>query len=589
MGRGRPAEARLIQVPLIVPATPVLRAGQFTARPYQVRADAAIDKCLVENRSTLVVSATGTGKTVLFCMQATKRGCGLVIAHRDSLIRQAADKLKAALGRDVEIEKAQKRASHSNYVVASVQTLKGKRLERFAADFQHIDFIVIDEAHRASAKSYRDVLAAFPRAKVLGVTATPDRSDKVGLKAVFESVADEYGILEATADGWLAPLKWVPVKAEIDLSAIRTVGKGAERDFDQAELDDEIAKKAAEIVAGLKDALVRAGDESMQLIIFTPGVKTAHAASAAINEEFPGRAAVVDGEMEDRFKSVVVERFMMGEIQFLANCNVLTEGFDMPNLIGIFDASPTKSRLRAMQRWGRVTRPWPGIVDAIPTATERKAAIAASRKPFGLVFDLTVNSQTHDVVSAVDVLAGRELPDDVKKRAKRILEDRGGTPADAIEEAERKIAEEKRRAQAAKMIAMAVKVHVGTPRSVFERAGIVNGQTVGRKNRANLPRRPEDYAPYGMQMALRARGIPFPPNVSKQAAKRLLWMDKEREKRGLCRLGGVEWLRNFGIDAWLMTSVVAQRVRDAIIENGRQPIAVEQLGPLMAREVGEEG
>lgn len=563
------------------PAT-LLRAGEYNARPYQVRQGAAVDREHASARSTLVVSATGTGKTVLFCMQAAKHGGALVIAHRDSLIRQAAEKLGAATGQHVEIEKATEHAAQSNYIVASVQTLRGERLKKFAANFSEIPLIIIDEAHRGTAKSYRDILAQWPRAKVLGVTATADRSDGKALGAVFETVADRYELLEATDDGWLAPLKWIPVRSQVDLSHVGTKRQDGEMDFDQVELDDEINKHSAEIVRGVREAVGAHGEPDLRMLVFCPGVKTAHACAAADNEMTPGSAAVVDGEMDDRLKKRVIERHQAGEFPRLYNVGVLTEGYDDAKLCAIFDASPTKSRLKAMQRWGRVTRPWPGLVDALNTPEERRAAIAASRKPWGLVFDLAMNSNVHDVAGPLDLLAGKELSEGVRRKAKEIFDKKGGAIKDVLEEAEEELRKEKARARAARRLAAATKVNIGKPRSIFERTG------VEFERARKLPTRPEDKLPFNMRALMKHRGIPFPLGCTKQQAKRLIGEDKKREKNGICRLGGIEWLRNFGIDAWSMPSVVARRVQQEIILNGRKPLTNEQLGPLLVREPGSD-
>ena len=571
-----------IQTLIIAPSSTLLRAGEYRARPYQVRQHEAVMREFQTVRSTLDVSATGTGKTVLFCKVAVDFGGALVIAHRDSLIRQAAEKLSAATGCHVEIEKAQERAGHAKYIVASVQTLRGERLKRFAADFPDIPLIIIDEAHRALAKSYRDVIAAWPNAKILGVTATADRSDGKGLKAVFETVADRYELLEATDDGWLAPLKWIPVHSTVDLSRVSTKKQDGELDFDQGELDDEINKHAAEIVRGVREALAKHGDESMRMLVFCPGVKTAHACAAADNEITPGCAAVVDGEMDDRLKKRVIERHKAGEFPRLYNVGVLTEGYDDACLLAIFDAAPSKSRLKVMQIWGRVTRTWPGLVDALNTPEERRSAIAASRKPFGLVFDLAGNFGHHEVIGPVDLLAGKDLSDGVRKRVKQIFADRGGALKDVLEQAEEEERKERARARAARRLADAAKVNIGKPRSIFERTGIEF------EKRKNLPTRPEDVLAPGMRALMKHRGIPIPPGCNKQMFRRLIKEDKKREKSGTCRHGGVEWLRNFGIDAWKMPSVVARRIQREIILNGRKPLTVEQLAPLMERAPGED-
>lgn len=194
-----PRPAMLRDTPAPLAAVPM---GVITPRDYQVACDVAIDDALRTHRSTLAQLATGAGKTIIFAIQARKRGNALVIAHETSLIEQAAQKLRHVTGEYVAIEKAERRdRAASRFVVASMQTLRGDRLKFFAESHPHIDLIVIDECHRALAKSYQNIIAAFPHAKVLGVTATADRGDKKALATVFESVAYRYDIADATADG----------------------------------------------------------------------------------------------------------------------------------------------------------------------------------------------------------------------------------------------------------------------------------------------------------------------------------------------------------------------------------------------------
>src|SRR6185437_11886422 len=417
-------------------------------------------------------------------------------------------------------------------------------------------------------------------AKLLGVTATADRTDKVGLGNVFESTADRYEILDATVDGWLAPLRWVPVHTEIDLSGVKVTGHGDQRDFDQGELDNEIVKFAGECARAVLDALDRYGQPNMRLVVFTPGVKTAHAACDAMNELRPGSSDVVDGMMEDAFKQKVFQRHQAGELQFVFNCNVMTEGYDDPTLAGIFDCSPTKSRLRAVQRWGRTTRPYPGIVDRIDTAEGRRAAIAASPKPWGVVFDLALNSHIHDVCGPLDLLHGLPMADDVRREAKKVLVERGGTPQDAIAEAEARLKEQARRARAAKHLAAATKVMIGSPRSVFDRLGF-------EKVKPKL--NPETRPTPGMLRLMETRKIPIPKDCSRRVASRLIGEDKKREKNGLCRLAGVEWLRKYaGVDAWKLRGTVAKQIQTATIRKGRK-LTPDELAPLLEYEPGSEG
>lgn len=571
------------QLSLLGPRPAGIKAGAFTPRPYQATADSAIDASLASGRSTLVCHPTGAGKTVLFCLQAVKRQSALVIVHRDTLMKQARDKLEAATGKTVEIEKGTSIAGESPYVVASVQSLHKERLARFKTRFPSFPLIIIDEAHRAVAKSYRAVVEAYSDAKILGVTATPDRSDGVAMKHMFETVAHEYSIIDATTDGWLTPLRFQPVHANINLDGVKLVGKGDDRDFDQAQLDSAVVQEASKIVESALRAMERSDNPVGRLIFFTPGVKTAHAGADAMNALIPGSAVVVDGDMDPVFQRRVIERFTSGEFRYIFNCNVLTEGFDDPTLYGIVDASPTQSRLRAMQRWGRATRVGHVNVDAIPDAADRREAIARSAKPWATVFDLAFNSSSHDVVSPIDILGGRDLPDAVKARAKQLLRERGGTAADAIGEAKDEDASKRKRAAAAKRLAAATEVTLGEVRSVFDRAGL---KFIQRKT---LPGKPADEISRAQWGLLKHRGIPIPEGCTIPMFKRLLNLDKKQEAKGYCRLGGVEWLRKFGVNAWKMPSATAIRIRDAIKANGHMSLTAEQMAPLMeARQPGED-
>jgi superfamily II DNA or RNA helicase len=549
-----------------------VRAGAFMPRSYQVEADAAIDRELAAHRSTLVVQATGLGKTVLFCMQAKKRGNGLVLVHRDTLARQACEKLSLATGMSVAIEKAERTAFGSPYVVGSVQTLKGERLKKFADRFRDvINFIITDEAHRSPAASYRKIYEAFPHAKLLGVTATPDRSDEVAMGSVYDSVAHRYELIPATQDAWLTPVEYIPLESEVNLDSIDKRGG----DLDPSQLDDAVATEAGRLARAIID---HARDK--RLIVFTPGVKTAHALSAAMNDLVPGHAASVDGTMDDEYKRRVEQQHRAGEISKLVNCNIYTEGHDDPTLDGIVDTAPSCSRLRVMQRLGRATRLWPEGIDTLETVEARVAAIAASPKPKALWYDLVCNGERHSVIGPLDVLAGK-LPDEVRKAAKKILEEEGGGVDAAISKAQAQL-EERERAMRAGFVARRAKSRKGRVRSIFELAGVAH------MNGPYKMVRPEDMATPKQIGLLKKLGIPIPQNCTGAQFKRLLGKNRDRERRGLCQLGGVHWLQWFGVDAWNMSGEIAKRIQREIILNGRKPLPPERIAELSRREPGDE-
>ena len=205
-----------------------MRADMQQLRPYQVEAVERILLDLDRVRSTLLVCPTGTGKTQIFSEVARRwrpRGRVLVLAHRDELIEQAKTRMEQ-FGLQVKIEKADLCAARdlagTDVVVASVQTLAHES-RRLAYNPSTFGLLIVDEAHHAPAPSYRNIIGYFSGARVLGVTATPDRGDEIALGNIFESVAFEYDLRDAIDEGWLVPIRQKAVTVQgLDLSHVRT-------------------------------------------------------------------------------------------------------------------------------------------------------------------------------------------------------------------------------------------------------------------------------------------------------------------------------------------------------------------------------
>ena len=205
-------------------------------RPYQSAASDAIFAEWRENHSTLVVMPTGGGKTILFAdvIRRMFPRRALVLAHREELIFQARDKIQRVTGLQADVEMGEYRAEGGLFdaarvVVSTIQTQcsggdGGGRMGKF--DPQRFGVLIIDEAHHATSQSYRRVIDYYrtnPALKVLGVTATPDRTDEEALGQVFQSVAFDYDVLDAINDGWLVPIEQQMVHVEgLDYSSIRT-------------------------------------------------------------------------------------------------------------------------------------------------------------------------------------------------------------------------------------------------------------------------------------------------------------------------------------------------------------------------------
>lgn len=195
-------------------------------RPYQEESKSAVlNEWNQGVLKTLLVLPTGCGKTIVFSKiieDRVKNGDRvLVLAHRGELLEQAADKLDKATGLRCAVEKAENTCLGSFYriTVGSVQSLmREKRLNKFDKDY--FNTIVIDEAHHCISDGYQRVLSYFDKAKVLGVTATPDRGDMKNLGSYFESLAYEYTLPKAIKEGYLSPIKALTIPLKLDLTGV---------------------------------------------------------------------------------------------------------------------------------------------------------------------------------------------------------------------------------------------------------------------------------------------------------------------------------------------------------------------------------
>jgi len=323
-------------------------------RPYQIEAQTAIEQEWACGKlRTLLVLVTGGGKTIIFskiienCVRRGERV--LVLAHRGELLDQAADKLHLSTGLGCAVEKAEESCIGSWFrvVVGSVQSLmREKRLLQFPKDY--FDTIVVDEAHHTLADSYQRVLTHFDEAKVLGVTATPDRGDMRNLGSYFESLAYEYTLPRAIREGYLSPIKILTVPLRMDLSGVGVqAGDFKVGDLDTA-LDPYLYQIADEMVKNCTDR---------KTVVFLPLIKTSQKMCRILNEKGL-YTAEVNGNSDDR--ADVLRDFDEGKYQVLCNSMLLTEGWDCPSVDCIVVLRPTKIRSLYCQMVGRGTRLCPG-------------------------------------------------------------------------------------------------------------------------------------------------------------------------------------------------------------------------------------
>ena len=329
---------------------PTGRAHSMSLRPYQEEAMQAVFREWGSGvKRTLLVLVTGGGKTIIFSKiieQLVRKGERvLILAHRGELLQQAANKLYASTGLKCAVEKAEESSLGSWYrvVVGSVQSLmREKRLTQFSED--HFDTIIIDEAHHVLSDGYQKVISHFPSAKVLGVTATPDRGDMRNLGSVFETLAYEYTLPRAIREGYLSPIKAQTIPLQLDLSAVGvSAGDFKAGDIGHA-LEPYLEQIAAEMEKVCKDR---------KTVVFLPLIATSQKMrNILIDHGF--HAAEVNGESSDRAETLAA--FDRGEYNVLCNSMLLTEGWDCPSVDCVVVLRPTKVRSLYCQMIGRGTR-----------------------------------------------------------------------------------------------------------------------------------------------------------------------------------------------------------------------------------------
>ncbi len=523
-----------------------------TLRPYQSAFIAAVRDNLTRFRSTLGVAATGTGKTVSFAELARiwvqQGGRVLILVHRDELIRQARRKCEA-VGLWPDVEKAKQRANTlAKVVLASVQSLRGQRLLRWARD--HFSLIIVDEAHHAVANSYRGVLDHFTGAKVVGVTATPDRADGKALGELFESVAYRYEIRQAIAEQYLVPIVARRVVVEsVDLSCVASrAGDLAQDQLAAVMADERVLRGAATPIF----ELVR----DRQAIGFCVDVEHSRKMAATMNSQRPGCARYVSGETPEDERERLLADFATGAFQFLFNCDVLTEGFDAPNCSCVIMLRPTKSRGRFVQCAGRGLR----------LLGDTFAESIANGKRDCLLLDITGTAGKHRLVGPADCLAGAdELADDIRDEIDRLL----GNAQLELDKVIAQADDEVNKRRAALKISALVKYHaehidpfIGEERRE-SRVPMPAGSTV-------WDRQPASQA---QLKALEADGVTvsrLPSTFSRADAWNLLSRIKARPRMGLCSYKAAKRLGGYGIDTRLLTH---ERARElcALLAQSKPP------------------
>lgn len=532
-------------------------------RDYQKQAVDSIVETFGKHASTLVVLPTGTGKTIVFSDiigQYLARGRVMVVAHREELLDQARDKIKAMTGIYPELEMAEFKTVEggmfdSQIIVSSIQTQvsgrdEKKRMHKFNPD--DFSLLVVDEAHHAASNTYRAVIDYYrsnPNLKVLGVTATPDRHDEKALGVVFESVAFDYEIVTAIREGWLCPIKQRYLSVEVDFSGVRTT------------LGDLNGKDLREVLAR-GDTLEQIASDTIQYaddrltLVFSDCIANAERLTEAFNRHRLGSARIVTGMTPRDERRKLIRDYRDQKFQYLLNVGVATEGFDVPEIACVVQARPTCSRSLYAQQAGRGTRPIGGIVDGLGESDSRCAVILASDKPDCLILDIVGNSKKHRLIHAGDILGG-EYSDEIVELANRETID-GDMPVDILEQLEKtnQKRNEEIEAQASKKSKLRI-VERSRSQDVdpFDLFGVEDRRTKGWENAYAQPTEAQ-------REKLKSWGIET-GDMDGIHADQIINEFRSRTRRGLCTYKQARML----VKKWGMTQEEARKTN--FVEAGR--------------------
>lgn len=337
---------------------------QLSLRPYQEQSISSIETAFKRGaRSVLLVACTGAGKTIISSALMTdrflrKKKC-IFLAHREELLVQTVEKM-AIVNKDVCVQISQGQ-NHTRFyadvMVASVQTIYRDlaRIKEFTKP-EDLELCITDECHHALAPIYRkvyDFLADWaPNCKLLGITATPKRSDG-NLHSVFSELAYQVNMFDLIDQGFLTPIRGVTIESTISLRNVKTVkGLNGETDYDERTLrltvDCPVRNKL------IIDAYLKYG-EGRKVVFFT--VNIGHAKNLeALLISAGVKAATVSGAQPREERKKILKDYKEGRIWALLNCALLIEGFDDPTLECVVVARPTKSPILYPQMVGRGVR-----------------------------------------------------------------------------------------------------------------------------------------------------------------------------------------------------------------------------------------
>jgi superfamily II DNA or RNA helicase len=322
-------------------------------RPYQKESIKKIHQAWLKHRSVMFQMPTGTGKTVIFNEIAhgerQHNNHVLIIAHRQEIVKQIVERLEKSFHKPVGIIMSQSDKNPQALIqVASIQTLHSRKYPYSSASK-----VIIDEAHHATAETYKKLWVKYPNAQFLGVTATPIRLNGEGFTDLFDFLITSDSISNFIKQGYLSQIKYLGNPQIVpDLRKIKDKGG----DFDPYQLSKEMRQE--KIMANLTKSYLEFAKDK-KIIVFAVDIE--HSKSIVERYQKLGiNAEHINANTQKIEREQILERFRKGETKILSNVNIVSEGFDMPDYDGVQLARPTKSLGLYLQQIGRCMRPAEG-------------------------------------------------------------------------------------------------------------------------------------------------------------------------------------------------------------------------------------
>ena len=318
---------------------------------YQEDMKARIEKALCLHRSVMAQMPTGTGKTYLLTavidsfVRANPKAKVWIVAHRRELVSQI----------DETVRKFHSYSSATSSLLSSVKAMSIQWLMRHYDEIEEEPgLIVIDEAHHALAKTYKEMWERFPKAKFLGLTATPCRLNGKGFTDLFDVLVQSWGVPGFISKGRLATYDFVSIKSDgVTQRLIDSLQKrGADGDYQNKEMDMLLNKKPS--IERLYRSLEEYGKDRKGIVY---AINISHAQKITkLYQEHGVKAIAIDSKTPAAERQQDIEAFKKGDIQVLVNVDIFSEGFDCPDVEFVQLARPTLSLAKYLQMVGRGLR-----------------------------------------------------------------------------------------------------------------------------------------------------------------------------------------------------------------------------------------